>query len=582
MAKGKECMIGKQDGRHEDGETLEEQKNAIEPGMSVEASGGDLGEEDVSKPKVADVVRDAQGEVEEIIVQKGLLFKKELEIPADRIQEVKGDGVHGVVKVDASEREIEGLTAIGREQLVEEKEFEEQERRNPLDAVEEAIPTAEGLRQREQEAEAFREASPEQQQEEVRRQLPKNKRFAWLSFFGPGLLGGMAGNDSSAVAAYAIDGAQNGFGHLWLLLLATPLYQAVMFTCAKLGRVTQKGFAQVIREFYSPWLAGIASLTLIIANVALIAADLVAIGSGLQLIFHIDWAWFVVPVALLLWYITVFRNFESFKQIFIIMSLVFVVYLVTAVLSKPDWSAVAFNTFVPHINLDFASVSSAVALLGATISPYNIFWQVQGEKEEIRPGNTKQQLRLASFDIGTGVVSGNLIAYAIIVSTAATLYVRHKSIVTAADAAQALSPVLGPFATYLFAIGLIGAGVVAIPVLLASTSYAVAGTFGWPSGLSKKPWQSEGFYLILTLALLASLVAALLRLDPISLLFWANVLSGVLAPVLVFFLFLIVNNKKIMGNQRLSLFTNVFLVLTLLVEVVTTALLFYGLATGQG
>lgn len=156
------------------------------------------------------------------------------------------------------------------------------------------------------------------------------------------------------------------------------------------------------------------------------------------------------------------------------------------------------------------------------------------------------------------------------------------SIATATDAAQALRPVLGPFATYLFAIGLIGAGVVAIPILLASTSYAVAGTFGWPSGLSKKPWQSEGFYLILTLALLASLAAALLRLNPIALLFWANVLSGILAPLLVFLLLLIANNKKIMGRQRLGLLTNTFLVLTLVVEVVTTVLLFYSLATGQG
>ena len=568
---------------------IEEQKDIIEPGMTVEATGGDLGEEDVSKPKVTSVTRDEQGRVEGVTVQKGLLFKKELEIPADRIQEVDASKPDGEVKVDASTREIEGLRTVGREELVGEKEFAEEEREGLLDEVQEAIPTAEGLSEREEEAEAFREASPEEQrkeleklQEEVLEQPDKKKAFSWLYLFGPGLLGGMAGNDSSAVAAYSIDGAQNGFGHLWLLLLATPLYQSVMFACAKLGRITQKGFAQILRDHYNPWLAGIASLTLIIANLALISADLVAIGSGLQLIFHIDWEWFVVPVALLIWYLTVFRNFESFKKIFILMSLAFVVYLVTAVLAKPDWAAVAFNTFVPHVNLDFASISSAVALLGATISPYNIFWQVQGEKEEIRPGNTKQQLRLASIDIGTGVISGNLIAYAIILSTAATLYTQHKSIATATDAAQALRPVLGPYATYLFAIGLIGAGIVAIPILLASTSYAVAGTFGWPSGLSKKPWQSEGFYLILTCALLVSLVAALLRLNPIALLFWANVVSGVLAPVLVFLLLIAANNKKIMGRQRLGPLVNTFLVITLVVEVVTTVLLFYGLLTGQG
>src|SRR5205085_3862293 len=181
------------------------------------------------------------------------------------------------------------------------------------------------------------------------------------------------------------------------------------------------------------------------------------------------------------------------------------------------------NTFVPQVSLGFAGISSAVALLGATISPYNMFWQVQDEKEEARAGTTKQKVRGAALYIAIGVISGNLAAYFIIVCTSATLFTHHRSINTAADAARSLEPLLGPFAAYLFAIGLIGAGLIAIPVLLASTSYAVAGTFGWPAGLSKKPWQNEGFYLILTAALVVSLVVALLGFNPIRLLFWANV-----------------------------------------------------------
>jgi Mn2+/Fe2+ NRAMP family transporter len=141
---------------------------------------------------------------------------------------------------------------------------------------------------------------------------------------------------------------------------------------------------------------------------------------------------------------------------------------------------------------------------------------------------------------------------------------------------------VGPYAKYLFAVGLIGAGLVAIPVLIASTSYGVAGTFGWPAGLSKKPWQSEGFYLILTLAMLISLVVALLRFDPIQLMFWANVLNGVLSPVLVIYLIFVGNNRKIMRNKRMSWITNTGLVLTTIVMLAAAALLFYGLATGQG
>ncbi|HEX4715496.1 MAG TPA: Nramp family divalent metal transporter, partial [Ktedonobacteraceae bacterium] len=404
---------------------------------------------------------------------------------------------------------------------------------------------------------------------------------SWLRMLGPGFLAGMAGNDSSAVAAYAIDGSQTGFGHLWLILLSTPLYQAVQFASAKLGRITQKGLAEVLREHYGRKLALPAMLVLLAANIALITADLVAISSGLELLTHIAWPWFVVPVAIILWYLVIFSNFKLIKRIFVGLSLSFAAYIVTGILARPSWGDVLINTFVPHISLDFASVSAAVALLGATISPYNIFWQVQGEKEEKRPGTQKQKIRFAALDIAVGVISGNFVAYFIILSTAATLFKSHKTIATASDAAQALTPALGPFGEYLFALGLIGAGLVAIPVLLASTSYAISGTIGWPTGLSKKPWQNEGFYLIISAALVLSIVLALLRLNPIQLLFWANVLNGVLAPVLVVYLLVLCNNQRIMRGQRLGIITNLGLVVTVLVMVAAAVMLFYGLATGQ-
>ncbi len=554
----------------------------IEPGMEIEATKGDLGEEDVSKPKVTGVVQDQQGEVDKLIVQKGVIFKKTLEIPADRIQSIdqeniEGESIPGKVIVDVSEKEAESLAATGVEEL------DSEQQHNLLDQIEQAGPTAEGLRELEA---SDKDAQAQSQQAstgdaESRTGSGKKNNFL-LRVLGPGFLGGMAGNDASAVATYAVDGATTGYGHLWLLLLSTPLYQSVQYACAKVGRITQKGFAEILREHYSRWVAIPASLILIVANIALIAADLVAIGSGLELITGLSWVWFVIPVGVILWYLTIYRSFETIKKIFIVMSLAFVTYVITAIFSHPNWGEVLINTFVPHLDFSFMSISSAVALLGATISPYNMFWQVQGEKEEQRAGSTKQKMRGAALDIATGVISGNLIAYFIIISTASTLFAHHQSITTAADAARALEPLLGPFAKYLFAIGLIGAGLVAIPVLLASTSYAVAGTFGWPSGLSKKPWQNEGFYLILTGALVVSLVLALLRLDPIKLIFWATVLSGVLAPFLVVYLIVIGNSRKIMQKQRLGLLTNIGLTVTALVMFAAAFLLFYGLLTGQG
>ncbi len=567
--------------------------NDIKPGMEVEAARGDLGEEDVSKPKVVDVVQDQQGNVEKVVVEKGALFKKRLEVPADRVRSIErepGDEqAPGKVILDVSEKELEELAPVGLEEL---------SQADPLDEMERKIPTAEGVREMEASnvLEHMEEAEPpsvrksiaehlgvpsladEVQQPETRLTL---KRL--LLILGPGFLSGMSGNDSTAVTAYAIDGATVGYGHLWLMLLSTPMYQAVQYACAKIGRITHKGLTEILREHYARWVALFISIVLIVANIALLAGDLVAIGSGLELITGLSWIWFVVPVAaVLLWYLTVFRNFESLKKIFIVLSLAFVAYIFTAILSRANWQAVLLRTFIPQVHVDIASLAAAVALLGATITPYSMIWQAEGEKEQKRPGRLKHQLRLTAFDVASGVIGGNLVSYFIIVTTAATLFTHHLSINTAADAARSLEPLAGPFAKYLFAIGLIGAGVIAIPILLASTSYAVAGSFGWPSGLSKKPWQNEGFYLILTAALLVSLVVALLHFNPIQLIFWANILVGILASILVIFIFLVGNNRKIMRNQRLGLLTNLFLGITALVLIAAAALFFYGLATGQG
>ncbi len=559
----------------------------IKPGALVEATEGDLGEADISKPRVEEVIENEKGEVEKVIVKKGVIFQKKVEVPVERIQEVKtgsqteastqntaADGgipteEAGKVVIAANEAETDALSSVGQETLEPELRVREAGGSNIFGQVEESLPTEAGLRRLEQ-------------QNDLPADETSGKKTNLLKVLGPGFLAGMAGNDSSAVTSYSVDGATNGYGHLWLMLISTPLYQAAQFACAKIGRITQKGLSEILKEHYGFGVAGFASVILIVANIALIAADLVAIGSGLELMSGLSWVWFVVPVGLLLWYITVYQNYEAIKKIFLVMSLAFVTYLVTAVMSGADWGSVLKNTFIPQFDLSFTSISSAVALLGATISPYNLFWQVQGEKEEKREGSTKTKLKMAALDIGSGVISGNLVAYAIIVCTSATIFTHHDEITTAADAARSLEPLLGSFAKYLFAFGLIGAGLIAIPVLLASVSYAISGTFGWPAGLSKKPWQNEGFYLILTAALVISLVIALIGLDPVQLMFWANVLNGVLAPVMVVFLLLVGNNRKIMKDFRLGWPTNLGLAVAAIIMFGATAILFYGLFTGQG
>jgi Mn2+/Fe2+ NRAMP family transporter len=452
-------------------EDQEKRVDEVQPGMKVETTEGDLGEQDVRPAHITHVTKDQQGEVKSIEVEKGILFRKKLEVPADRVQQVKSkaptDAGEDVATVDVSEAELEGLHSIHTKQTLASEDQKPQ--KGLLDQVEQQIPTEQGLREKEGGV-----------------HVQRSEHSFW-HIIGPGLLSGTSGNDSSAVTAYAIDGASAGYSHLWLMLLSTPLYQAVQFACAKIGRVSQKGLAQLLREHYGRPVAGIAALLLIITNVALIAADLVAIGSGLELITSLNWVWFVIPSAILLWYLTVFGNFEGFKKIFLTMSFVFITYILTAFFAHANWGAVLVNTFVPHLDWKFGAISSAVALLGATISPYSMFWQVQGEIEEKRVGSLKAQLRDVLIDVGSGAISGNLVAYFIIVTTSATLFAHQKTITTAADAARALEPLAGPLAYDLFAVGLVGSGIVAIPVLLASTSYTVTGAFGWPAGLSKRP-----------------------------------------------------------------------------------------------
>ena len=366
------------------------------------------------------------------------------------------------------------------------------------------------------------------------------------------------------------------------MLLTTPLYFAVEFACAKIGRISQKGLSQLLHEHYGRPVAIIASLLLVISNIALIAADLAAIGSGFELITGISWVWFVAPVAVALWYLTVYRSFESFKKIFLTMSFVFVAYILTPFFTHVNWGSVLIRTFVPQLGFDFTSISSAVALLGATISPYSMYWQAKAEIEEKRTGSLKEQLRTARLDVGSGALAGQVVAYFIIICTASTLFVHHQNINTAADAARALEPLAGPLARYLFAIGLIGSGLVAIPVLLASTSYAVVGSFGWPGALAKRPWQNEGFYLVLTAATVVSLALTLLRVNPIKLIFWSNIVAAIIAPLLVIAILLVGNHRNIMKDQRLSLLHNFALVLITLILLAGAVLFFYQLATGQG
>ncbi|HXR66777.1 MAG TPA: divalent metal cation transporter, partial [Ktedonobacteraceae bacterium] len=405
---------------------------------------------------------------------------------------------------------------------------------------------------------------------------------AVLSVLSSGFLAHLVGKDPLARTTDAIDRASACYKRLRSIVLSMPLYQAIQSASATIGRAAQSGSTTLLRINYSYWVAFFAALMLIITNVVLIAADLVAIDSGIALLTGLPWLWFALPVAIVFWYISVFRSFEVFRKIFMVLSLVFVTYLIAAISSRANWMDALQRVFVPPARFDLTGLSIAIALLGAIFAPYALFWLIQTEKEQKRPESWKQQLRLTVLDVASGSVGGTVIAYTIIICISATIFARHSQIATVANVAQSLEPLVGPAARYLFAVGLIGAGIVSIPVLLASISYAVSGPSGWPIGLSERSWRHTGFSRILTGALVVSLLLAFLRFDPLRLIFWENVLTGVLAPVLLVYLLLFGKMRKSIGNRRVGQFTNPGLLVVALVMLVAALLLFSGLAVRPG
>lgn len=403
------------------------------------------------------------------------------------------------------------------------------------------------------------------------------RRERWLTYLkavGPGMMAGLADNDPAGVATYAIAGAIAGYRDLWLLVLATLMVQAVQVTSAKLGDVTQQGILHLTRHRYGWKLASIIALVALVTNEASLIADTAAIGAALQILTGVAWQWFVFPTVLVLAVVTVSFNFHVLRRGFLAVGLLLLAYVATAFLARPDWSAALHATVVPAFPSGITELETAVALLGTTVSPYLLLWEAEGEREAHR---TRRQFGLAQLDVTVGYVASNLVSYFIVVTTAATLFVHHQSIHTAADAALALRPFAGDFAGTIFAVGLLGTGLLAVPMFAISTGFVVTGMLGWPSGLSRSAGEARGFYVVLVLAFLSGGAAALIGVDPIAALFDSQVLNGFLMPVLVALLFFLANDRRVIGLDGNRHYYNVWLAITFVVMTGSAVMLTTGL-----
>ena len=278
-------------------------------------------------------------------------------------------------------------------------------------------------------------------------------------------------------------------------------------------------------------------------------------GAAIQLLTGIKFIYWIVPMAALMAGITIFLDYKVVSKYMIWLAALFAAYIVAAVLARPDWGDVLRSTLVPRISLSPDYLLGAVALLGTTITPYLFFWQASGEVEEKRG---VQRLSRTHLDVATGMIWSNVTAFFIVVTTGAVLFSRHVQIHSAADAARALQPIAGPYAAVLFSAGIIGAGLLAIPILASSAAFGVAGLAGWRKGLGRNPRNAPQFYLVIGVAFLVAMEMAISAVDPIKALFYSQVLDGLIAPVLIVMLLVVTSSRKLMGDFVNGLPTKVF------------------------
>ena len=395
-----------------------------------------------------------------------------------------------------------------------------------------------------------------------------NPIVRYFKLLGPGLVTGASDDDPSGITTYSVAGASLGYSMLWTALATFPLMAAVQLMCARIGLVTGRGLAGALRHHYPRPFLYAACLVLLVANVFNIAADLAGMAESATMLTGVRTSVFVPFFGVSIMVVTVYASYAIFARYLKWMTAVLVAYVAAALLARPDWGAALRATVLPELRWDALYIGTLVGVLGTTISPYLFFWQASQEVEEEkargrrtsaqRRGATPHELADARLDVTTGVVFSNVVMYFIIVATASTLYrAGTTEIETAREAAEALRPLAGEAAYLLFGLGLIGTGLLAVPVLAGSASFAIAELFGWRSGLDLSPRRGRRFYLVFAGAIVGGMLLDAFRMNPIRMLFLSAVLNGVLAPPLLALVMLVSNNALIMGEHTNGVWLNV-------------------------
>ena len=387
-------------------------------------------------------------------------------------------------------------------------------------------------------------------------------RRGWLARFGPGLITGASDDDPSGIATYSQAGAQFGTAMCWVMLFVFPLMAAIQEVSARIGCVTGRGIAGNIRQHYPAWLLRSIVLLLIIANTLNLGADLGAMGAALELLIHGPAHFYVICFAVGCAALETFSHYDRYVRFMKWAAVSLFSYVAVVLAVDVPWPQVVRDTVVPSFILSTDYVVTIVAVLGTTITPYCFFWQSSQEAEDEQvhhipslleaPLGAKREIGRIRFDTYLGMGYSNLISLFIIIAAAATLHVHGiTDIQTSAQAAQALRPIAGEFTFVLFAFGIIGIGLLAIPVLAGSAAYALGEALQWPTGLARRPLDAKAFYVTIAVATLVGIFINFVDLDPIKALFWSAVLNGIVAVPLMAVIMVMAMQPKVMGRFTL-------------------------------
>ncbi|HVS46856.1 MAG TPA: Nramp family divalent metal transporter [Verrucomicrobiae bacterium] len=420
----------------------------------------------------------------------------------------------------------------------------------------------------------------------------KARALGWLKALGPGLITGAADDDPSGISTYSVAGAVTGYSMLWIALITTPMMAVIQGMCARIALVSGEGLAALMRKRLPLWAAYGLGLIVVVANTFNAGADIAGMAASAHLVAGLPVVAWVAFFGVVLVIMQVYFSYRTLAKVLKWLALTLFAYIITAFVVHPPWAHVFLSLIVPQVHLNAVWLSTAVGVMGTTITPYLFFWQASLEIEEekaagkatikARRGSDPQEIKAMHADVNTGMIFSNVVAMFIIVTTAATLGAHgNHQIGTASQAAEALRPLAGNFAYLLFALGMVGTGLLAVPALTGSSAYVSAELFKFREGLDEKPRKARKFYAVLVAGVVAGAIMAGIGIDPIAALFWSAVLNGVAAVPLIAVIVWLASNHALMGRWRSSLIARWWGWATVALMGATAVAMFYFMAKGS-